>query len=78
MSSREVPVRINVRILLPIGLVMLAALGGCGGGADVKVQGTTTISKGQELSDLQRALTEGAITQREYDEVRKKIINRSD
>ena len=78
MSSREVRVRTKVRILAPIGLVLLVALGGCGGGTDVKVQGTTTISKGQELSDLQRALKEGAITQSEYDGLRKKILSRPD
>ena len=76
MSNRQAPVRKNVRILLPIGLVLL--LGGCGGGADVKVQGTTTISKGQELTDLQRALTDGAITQSEYDDLRKKVMHRPD
>ena len=70
--------RSRVRILLPIGLVLLAALSGCGGSTNVKVQGTTTISKGQELSDLQRALAEGAVTQNEYNTVRKKILQRPD
>ena len=78
MSGREVLVRSKVRILAPIGLVLLVALGGCGGSTDVKVQGTTTISKGQELSDLQRALKEGAISQSEYDQLRKKILSRPD
>jgi len=36
---------------------------------------TTT---GQELIDLQQALESGAITQEEYDELRKKIIERLD
>ena len=36
---------------------------------------TTT---GQELMDLQQALDTGAITQEEYDELRKKIMERYD
>ena len=36
---------------------------------------TTT---GQELIDLQKALESGAITQEEYDELRKKIMERLD
>ena len=36
---------------------------------------TTT---GQELMDLQKALDSGAITQEEYDELRKKIMERYD
>jgi len=44
--------------------------------ANVTVTGTTTISKGQELTDLQRALAEGAISQADYDKVRAKILRR--
>jgi hypothetical protein len=54
--------------------VLLAA--GCGGDTYVKVQGTTTVSKGQELTDLQRALNEGAITKSEYDRLYGKILAR--
>ena len=64
--------------LLAAGLVSLALLAGCGGSTDVRVQGTTTISKGQELSDLQRALNDGAITQKEYESLREKIMKRRD
>jgi hypothetical protein len=63
-------------ILLPAALLSLALLGGCGGDTYVKVEGTTTISKGQELTDLQRALNEGAITQGEYDSLRTRIMKR--
>ncbi len=64
-----------------IRLLALAVLGGlllagCGGDTYVKVQGTTTISKGQELADLQRALDEGAIDHRDYDLLRKRILDR--
>jgi hypothetical protein len=53
-------------------------LTGCGSSskANVTVTGTTTISNGQELTDLQRALDEGAVSQADYDKVRKKILAR--
>ena len=63
-------------IILPAALLSLALLGGCGGDTYVKVEGTTTISKGQELTDLQRALNEGAVTQGEYESLRAKIMRR--
>jgi len=59
-------------------LIGFASLAGCGGGdANVKVQGTTTITAGQELQDLQRALAEGAITQDEFDTIKKALLRRS-
>jgi len=59
-------------------LIGFASLAGCGGGdANVKVQGTTTITAGQELQDLQRALSEGAITQDEFDTIKKALLRRS-
>jgi hypothetical protein len=42
----------------------------------VTVKGTTTISIGQELLDLKRALDEGAISQRDYDKVRAILLER--
>jgi hypothetical protein len=63
-------------IILPAALLALAMLGGCGGDTYVKVEGTTSISKGQELTDLQRALSEGAISQGEYDTLRTRIMRR--
>jgi len=44
--------------------------------AEVTVTGSTTISKGQELTDLQRALEAGAISQADYEKVRAKILKR--
>ena len=44
--------------------------------SNVTVHESTSISKGQELTDLQRALNEGAITEREYESVRKVLLNR--
>jgi hypothetical protein len=55
-----------------------STLPGCfGGGADVQ-QSITTVSKGKELTDLQRALDEGAINQQEYERLRTKIMRRPD
>jgi outer membrane murein-binding lipoprotein Lpp len=66
------------RTTLAFAAAALAAalLAGCGSDQYVTVSGTTTISKGQELSDLQRALNEGAITQAEYNSLREKIMRR--
>jgi len=62
-----------MKVLLA-ALLATALVSGCGSTHKVNVQGTTTISKGQELTDLQRALAEGAISQAEYDRVRNKIL----
>jgi hypothetical protein len=62
--------------LMVTALVSVAALSGCGSDAHVKVSGTTSISKGAELTDLQSALTAGAITQSEYDKLRSVILKR--
>jgi len=44
--------------------------------AEVTVTGTTTVSKGQELTDLQRALEAGAISPADYQKVRARILRR--
>lgn len=63
-------------LLIPAALACLVLVAGCGGDTYVKVEGSTTISKGQELTDLQRALSEGAVTQSEYDTLRARILKR--
>jgi hypothetical protein len=63
-------------VLLIAALLVFAFLSGCGSETTVKVQGSTTISKGQELTDLQRAMDEGILSQEEYDTVRTKILKR--
>ena len=52
-----------------------ALLAGCGGDTYVNT-GSTSISKGTELTDLQRALSEGAVTQDEYEALRRAIMRR--
>lgn len=61
------------QILCLMSVVILMV--GCGGGDTyVKVQGTTTISKGKELVDLQRALDEGAIDGEQYERLKARIL----
>lgn len=63
----------------PVAVCALAApltLSGCGTTTVVKVQESTTTTKRQELTDLVRALGEGAVTQREYDWLRDRILRR--
>jgi hypothetical protein len=53
--------------------VTLTACGG--GGAEVRSE-VTTVSQGQELIDLKKALDSGAITKDEYDRLRQKALQR--
>lgn len=62
-------------IAMVLALTLAGLLAGCGSSQNVTVSGTTTISKGQQLTDLQSALAAGAITQAEYDRLRSKILN---
>ena len=43
--------------------------------ANGEIEYSNHISKGQELLDLKKALVEGAINQKEYDLMKKKIID---
>ncbi len=54
-----------------------AAVFGCSSSRNVvTVQDSTSITKGRELSDLQRALSAGAISPEEYETLRKKVLRR--
>lgn len=75
MSRPETPI-MKMTLIVPAALAGLVFLAGCGGSTNVKVEGASSISKGQELTDLQRALGEGAITQSEYDTLRARIMKR--
>jgi uncharacterized membrane protein len=63
-----------LRTLAIAGLVTLSlTLAGCGGGdTTVKAETTTT---GQELMDLKKAYEAGAISEREYEKQREKILD---
>lgn len=63
------------KVVLILVSVMAVVLTGCGGGgANVRSE-VTTVSKGQQLIDLKKALGDGAITQDEYDKEKSKILS---
>lgn len=63
------------KLVLVLASVMAVVLTGCGGGgANVRSE-VTTVSKGQQLIDLKKALGDGAITQDEYDKEKSKILS---
>ncbi len=56
---------------------MVLSLSSCASSRnEVTVQESQKISKGQELTDLQRALNEKAITADEYEQLRRIIMRR--
>lgn len=66
-----------MRILAVVLLLAYSgAMLGCGGSsADVKQQ-TTTTTLGQELQDLDDAYKKGLMSEKEYNEARKKIMKK--
>ena len=65
------------RMTISAALVaMMLSLGGCFGG-DTEVK-QSSVSKGQELTDLKKAFDSGAISEREYERMRKQVIDRRD
>ncbi len=61
-------------LLAVCGLLLLGVTACGGGGAEVKSEVTTT-TVGQQLIDLKKALDAGALTQQEYEQQRKKVLN---
>ena len=76
MQVKPMPIRPSLPSILVLALLL--SLAGCGSSskASVTVKGTTTISTGQELLDLKRALDEGAVSPRDYDKVRAILLDR--
>lgn len=63
--------------VLALTLFGAAVLVGCGSTrTEVTVQEATRITKGQELIDLQKAMAQGAVTEREFEELRQIILRR--
>jgi hypothetical protein len=64
-----------------LGAALSSALGltgmltGCGGGGADSTVHNTTVSKGQALIDLKKAYDSGAISEREYEKQREKILD---
>ena len=65
----------KMSILIAVAIA-LAATGCSSSRTAVTVQEGTQITKGRELTDLQRALEAGAVTQKEYETVRRAIMRR--
>ena len=68
--------RTNRRLALAVLFSSAVMLAGCSGGGAKVQQSVTTVSQGQELEDLKRALDQGAINQSEYEQLQKKILKR--
>lgn len=65
-------------LIIP-GLILIfnaLALTGCG--TSTKVTSTNERSVGQQLTDLEQARQQGIITDREYNRLKKAIINKND
>jgi len=63
--------KLTVVLISAISLLVTA----CGGGGAHVRSEVTTVSKGQQLIDLKKAVNEGAITQEEYDKEKSKILS---
>lgn len=65
---------------LALTFILLAIFltGCCGGGKETKVvnESTKTITTGQELQDLKKAKDEGAISEKEYEMAKEKILKK--
>lgn len=68
----------NTFFAIFLALTLPFILIGCGGGGSKTstVQETRTTTTGQELLDLQKAHESGAVSDREYESQRKKILNK--
>jgi hypothetical protein len=69
----KMPNHISVVLRFTFLAAALSCLGACGGGGRTELT-NTTVSTGQQLMDLKKALDSGAISQAEYDKKRKEIL----
>ena len=64
-------------VLILIGLMVVSLnLSGCGGKKQTVENTTTTTTLGQELVDLQQAYEKGIITEKQYNDLKKKAIKK--
>ena len=66
--------RMKFTIVLVL-LIFCGSLLGCGGGANVQSEITTT-SLGQELTDLEKAYDAGVIDKKQYERAKKGLMKR--
>ena len=70
--------RFDLRRTASFGLVAASlALAACGSTTNLKVEESTRITKGQELTDLLKARELGALSDSEYQALRARIMRRS-
>jgi hypothetical protein len=66
---------VRLRALFIMGVIAsIPMLSACGGGGAKVESDITTTTKGQQLLDLKRALDAGAINEKEYERLRKRIL----
>jgi hypothetical protein len=65
----------KISILILVGLLLTSfGMSGCGGKKTTVQAQTTTL--GQELTDLQKAYEQGIITEKEYNKLKKEIMEK--
>ena len=65
----------NILVLVIVSSFLF--LTACGGGGATNENTTYSTTLGQELSDLDKAKQEGVITQGEYDNAKRKLLDRN-
>lgn len=65
----------NKSILVAAMVVLATSLTACGGGGATLKTDFTTVSRGQQLSDLKKAYTDGAITEEEYTAEKARVLS---
>jgi len=64
-------------VFILIGLLVVSLnLSGCGGRKQTVQTTTTTTTLGQELIDLQQAYEKGIITEKQYNDLKKKAVKK--